>query len=52
MSRVTTMGELAASFAHEIKQPITAAMIHAKTCQRWLEHEHPTLKRLVKQYRE
>lgn len=41
MSRVTTMGELAASFAHEIKQPITAAMIDAKTCQRWLEHETP-----------
>jgi C4-dicarboxylate-specific signal transduction histidine kinase len=30
MSRVTTMGELAASFAHEIKQPIAAAMLDAQ----------------------
>src|SRR5713226_278313 len=34
VSRVTTMGELTASVAHEIKQPITAAVTDAKTCLR------------------
>src|ERR1700686_1292575 len=34
LSRVTTMGELTASLAHEIKQPISAAVTNAKTCLR------------------
>src|ERR1700676_5423754 len=34
MSRVTTMGELTASLAHEIRQPIAAAVTNAKTCLR------------------
>jgi signal transduction histidine kinase len=38
---VTTMGELAASLAHEIKQPITAAVTDARTCLRWLGREIP-----------
>jgi PAS domain S-box-containing protein len=41
INRVTTMGELTASLAHEIKQPITAAVINAKTCLRWLERDEP-----------
>jgi signal transduction histidine kinase len=41
INRVTTMGELAASLAHEIKQPITAAAINAKTCLRWLARDEP-----------
>src|SRR6202140_3796066 len=41
MSRVTTMGELTASLAHEIKQPISAAMTNAKTCLRWLGRDEP-----------
>jgi PAS domain S-box-containing protein len=36
LNRVTTMGELAASIAHEIKQPIAAARIDAKVCVRTL----------------
>jgi signal transduction histidine kinase len=32
VNRVTTMGELAASLAHEIKQPIAAAQIDANVC--------------------
>ena len=36
INRVSTMGELTASLAHEIKQPISAAMTDAKTCLRWL----------------
>src|ERR1700738_1702312 len=41
LSRVTTMGELTASLAHEIKQPITAAVTNAKTCLRWLSRDEP-----------
>jgi len=41
LSRVTTMGELTASLAHEIKQPIAAAVTNAKTCLRWLGREQP-----------
>jgi PAS domain S-box-containing protein len=43
INRVTTMGELTASLAHEIKQPITAAMTDAKTCIRWLERNEPDI---------
>jgi PAS domain S-box-containing protein len=41
VSRVTTMGELTASLAHEIRQPITAAVTNARTCLRWLGREQP-----------
>jgi C4-dicarboxylate-specific signal transduction histidine kinase len=43
INRVTTMGELTASLAHEIKQPITAARTDATTCLRWLERDQPDL---------
>ncbi len=43
MNRVTTMGELTASLAHEIKQPITAAVTDARTCLRWLGRDNPDL---------
>jgi len=43
VSRLTTMGELAASIAHEIKQPISAAHTNAKTCLRWLGRDQPDL---------
>ena len=39
--RVTTIGELAASIAHEVKQPISAAHTNANTCLRWLGREQP-----------
>jgi PAS domain S-box-containing protein len=41
LSRVTTMGELTASLAHEIKQPISAAVTNAQTCLRWLGRDQP-----------
>ena len=41
VTRVTTMGELTASLAHEIKQPISAAVTNAKTCLRWLGRDDP-----------
>jgi signal transduction histidine kinase len=43
INRVTTMGELTASLAHEIKQPTTAALINAKTCLRWLGRDDPDI---------
>jgi signal transduction histidine kinase len=41
INRVSTMGELTASLAHEIKQPITAAVTDARTCLRWLGRDDP-----------
>jgi PAS domain S-box-containing protein len=41
INRVSMMGELAASLAHELKQPITAALMDAKTCVRWLRRDPP-----------
>ena len=41
LNRVSTMGELTASLAHEIKQPIFAAAADAETCLRWLARDEP-----------
>src|SRR5882724_1098019 len=41
VSRVTTMGELTASLAHEVNQPIAAAVTDANTCLRWLARDRP-----------
>src|SRR6266404_5827373 len=41
VSRVTTIGELTASLAHELNQPIAAAVTNANTCLRWLTREQP-----------
>jgi C4-dicarboxylate-specific signal transduction histidine kinase len=43
VARLTTMGELTASIAHEVKQPITAAVTSAQTALRWLEAQPPEL---------
>ncbi len=43
INRVTTMGELTASLAHEITQPITGAIANAKACLRWLDRDVPDL---------
>ncbi|MBV8630325.1 MAG: PAS domain-containing protein, partial [Silvibacterium sp.] len=45
VTRVTTLGELAASLAHEIKQPIAGAITSADSCLRWLEHSPPNVDR-------
>src|SRR6266403_1739143 len=42
-NRVSSMGELTASLAHEIKQPIAAAITDAATCLRWLSRDQPNL---------
>src|SRR5205807_1107647 len=41
INRVSMMGELAASMAHELKQPIAAALTNANTCMRWLRRDTP-----------
>jgi PAS domain S-box-containing protein len=43
VNRITTMGELTASLAHEVNQPIAAAATNARTSVRWLTREHPDL---------
>jgi PAS domain S-box-containing protein len=43
INRVTTMGELAASLAHELSQPISGAMTNANTCLRKLGRDKPNL---------
>jgi NO-binding membrane sensor protein with MHYT domain/signal transduction histidine kinase len=43
VNRVTTMGELTASLAHEVNQPIGAAVTNANTCLRWLAGDTPNL---------
>ena len=45
VSRMTAMGELTSSLAHEVNHPIGAIMINAETCLRWLSHEIPNVER-------
>jgi PAS domain S-box-containing protein len=41
VTRLSTMGELTASLAHEVNQPIAAAITNSNTCLRWLGREPP-----------
>jgi two-component system sensor kinase FixL len=43
VSRVTTLGELTASIAHEVNQPLAAAVTNAETSLRWLGRNPPEL---------
>ena len=43
INRVIMMGELAASLAHEIKQPIAAVALNAEACLQWMRREPPEL---------
>jgi signal transduction histidine kinase len=36
ISRITTMGELAATIAHEVNQPLSGILTNGKACLRWL----------------
>jgi signal transduction histidine kinase len=42
-NRVTTMGELTASLAHEVNQPISAAVTNAESCLSWLAGDIPNI---------
>jgi PAS domain S-box-containing protein len=43
INRVSMMGELAASLAHEIKQPLAAAVANASACMQWLRRATPDI---------
>jgi C4-dicarboxylate-specific signal transduction histidine kinase len=43
VARVTTLGEMAASIAHEVDQPLSGVVINAKACLRFLAGESPNL---------
>lgn len=43
VTRVMTMGELAASIAHEINQPLAAVVTNGSACMRWLTRSQPDL---------
>ena len=45
VTRVTTLGELTASIAHEVNQPIAAAVTNAGACLRWLAAQPPDMER-------
>ena len=45
-NRVTTMGQLTASIAHEVNQPIAAAVTNAEAALRWLGAQPPNLEKL------
>jgi C4-dicarboxylate-specific signal transduction histidine kinase len=41
--RITTIGELTASIAHEVNQPLAAVVANADACVAWLSHQSPNL---------
>jgi signal transduction histidine kinase len=43
VNRVMTMGELAASIAHELNQPLAAVVTNANACERWLGAPTPNI---------
>jgi PAS domain S-box-containing protein len=43
VARLTTMGELAASIAHEVNQPLMAIVTNAETCLVWLAKDEPDI---------
>ncbi len=43
VTRVTTLGELTASIAHEVNQPLAGVVAHAEASLRWLDRETPNL---------
>ncbi|WP_249137269.1 PAS domain-containing sensor histidine kinase [Bradyrhizobium tropiciagri] len=43
VTRVTALGELAASIAHEVNQPLAAVVANAAACLRWLDRAVPDL---------
>ena len=43
VTRVLTVGELTASIAHEVNQPITGVITNGQACLRWLARDEPNL---------
>jgi PAS domain S-box-containing protein len=46
-ARLTTIGELTASIAHELNQPLAAIVTNGNACQRWLGSETPNLREAI-----
>ena len=47
-ARISTLGELATSIAHEVKQPLAAIVTNAETSLRWLKRDDVSLSKLEK----
>jgi PAS domain S-box-containing protein len=47
VARLTTMGELVASIAHEVNQPLSAIMMNTQAALRWIERETPDYAEVV-----
>ena len=45
MNRISTLGELAASLSHELKQPIAGVINSAGACLRWLQRDQPDVEK-------
>jgi PAS domain S-box-containing protein len=43
VTRVTALGEMAASIAHEVNQPLTGVVTYGGACLRWLDREAPRI---------
>src|ERR1022692_3338516 len=46
-SQIATVGELSASIAHEVNQPLTAVVSNGNACLRWLSAQPPNLVKAV-----
>ncbi|MGF6232733.1 two-component system sensor kinase FixL [Inquilinus ginsengisoli] len=46
-ARISTLGELATSIAHEVNQPLAAIFTNAETSLRWLSRDEPNLAKVV-----
>ena len=52
IARVTTLGELVASIAHEVNQPLTAIVTNANACARWIQAGPPNLEKAAASIRD
>lgn len=43
ISRIATMGQLTASIAHEVSQPLAGILVNGGACLRWLKRDEPDL---------
>ena len=46
VSRATALGELSASIAHEVGQPLSAIITNGEACLRWLHREPPNMEEI------